>query len=128
MYKITSKQEDGSVIIIEKTGSDMFGVPVMCTERERVVVGYEKGVVQTFQHSQFLIASTVFGALAKHCHSYHFSLGDYTELYNLLVWCWVHHVPSDEVCDLLGEWEGTHGPHVDYDWYQELVKELAWQW
>ena len=128
MYKITVGKE-GVASKMNLTGTEIFGTPITCPEKgSHFIIGYEGGITQTYKGSSTLIESTVFAALAKCCYSYHFCLGDYKELFNLIVWCWNHEVPSDEVVDLLGEWEGTHGPHVDYDWYQELVTALAWRW
>ncbi len=105
---------------------DFWGTAVK-DERD-VIVAYEGGVCQSAQNSVDLPTSVVLANLVKHDYTGMFGIGDYEDVHNLVVWCWLNEVTSNEVIDILDDWECTHGPHVPNAWSTPFINSLGWPW
>jgi len=106
--------------------TNYFGTPVI--DERGVIVGHEGGIMQTSQYSETLPTAVIMRNIANCDYTNQYDPSDYMAIHNLTVWCWATEKTESFVKQLLGDYEATHGPHVENHWVPVFVNALGWPW
>jgi len=106
-----------------KPSKFFFGAPVY---DERIIIRHEGGIMHKEQHCTSLPSAVILHTLSAYDFTHSFCISDYTEVHNLVVWCWENEISKGEVTELLGDWECSHGPHDEHMWVHAFIDSLGW--